>query len=152
MTLRATGQVVGALAVCAAIAVCTPLVTKSRAQSVNASQKADSGASPIYGVTIPPGYRDWGLIAVAQLTRGKSDNPALIAANMRLRQLRSQLNNDLAIKTFPESTLPFPDGTMIAALYWNEVSSDQNNKVLASGFYASAIVTTTEVIASMSAL
>src|SRR5262249_55674131 len=33
-----------------------------------------------------------------------------------------------------EGKLPFPDGTIIAALHWNEASSDENNKVLAIGF------------------
>jgi hypothetical protein len=30
--------------------------------------------------------------------------------------------------------LPFPDGAIIAALHWNEASSDENDRVLASGF------------------
>jgi hypothetical protein len=38
------------------------------------------------------------------------------------------------MKAFREGTLPFPDGTIIAALHWNEVSSDENDKVLAMGF------------------
>ena len=41
----------GFLVICAAIAACALYVTKSTAQST-------SDASPIYGVTIPPGYRD----------------------------------------------------------------------------------------------
>ena len=48
--------------------------------------------------------------------------------------MRAQLGNDIAIKAFREGKLPFPDGTIIAALHWNEDSSDENNKVLASGF------------------
>jgi hypothetical protein len=51
-----------------------------------------------------------------------------------LKQVRAQLGNDIAIKAFREGKLPFPDGTIIAALHWNEVASDENNKVLASGF------------------
>ena len=39
-----------------------------------ASAHADEGASPIYGVTIRAGYRDWKLIAVEQLlVPGKAD-------------------------------------------------------------------------------
>lgn len=87
-----------------------------------ASGYADEQASPIYGVTIPPGYRDWRVISVAHLAGGN------------LKQLRVQLGNDIALKAFREGKLPFPDGSMIAALHWNEVSSDENNKVLASGF------------------
>jgi hypothetical protein len=102
--------------VCAGITVSALYVTKSRAQS---TQKA----SPIYGVTIPPGYRDWHLISVKQLTGGGG-----------LKQLRAQLGNDLAIKAYREGKLPFPDGSIIAALHWKEAFSDADNKVLAEGF------------------
>jgi Cytochrome P460 len=46
--------------------------------------------------------------------------------------VRAQLGNDIAIKAYREGTLPFPDGAIIAALHWNEVASDENNKVLVS--------------------
>jgi hypothetical protein len=123
MTLRATGQVLGALGVCATITVCALYATKSTAQSAKEGQpQAESNASPIYGITIPAGYRDWRLISVNHLAGGK------------LKQVRAQLGNDIAIEAFREGKLPFPDGTIIAALHWNEASSDENNKVLASGF------------------
>ena len=32
-----------------------------------ASRRADDGAAPIYGVKIPPGYRDWTRISVARV-------------------------------------------------------------------------------------
>jgi hypothetical protein len=48
--------------------------------------------------------------------------------------LRAQLGNDLAIKAFRDGSLPFPDGAIIAALHWNEESSDADNQVLAAGF------------------
>ena len=117
----------GPLVICAAIAACALYVTNSTAQST-------SDASPIYGVTIPPGYRDWHLIAVAQLAGGKSDDMAVVKANMALKQLRAQLGNDIAVMAFREGKLPFPDGAMIAALHWNEVSSDENDKILGIGF------------------
>jgi hypothetical protein len=123
MTLRASGQVLGALGVCATITVCTLYVTKSTAQSAKEGQpQVESDASPIYGITMPAGYRDWRLISVARLAGGN------------LKQLRAQLGNDIAINAFREGKLPFPDGTIIAALHWNEASSDENSKVLASGF------------------
>jgi hypothetical protein len=118
-----TGQVLGALGVCATITVGALHVAKSMAQGAKENQpQADSNASPIYGITIPTGYRDWRLISVNHLA---GDN---------LKQVRAQLGNDIAIKAFREGKLPFPDGTIIAALHWNEVASDENNKVLASGF------------------
>jgi len=68
-----------------------------------ASGHADEEASPIYGVTIPPGYRDWKLIAVDHLlVEGK------------INQLRAQLGNDVTIKAFKEGKVPFPGGTIIA--------------------------------------
>jgi len=123
MTLHATVQALGALGVCAAVSVCALYVTTSTAQNANDGRpQAASNASPIYGVTIPAGYRDWRLISVAHLAGGS------------LKQLRAQLGNDIAIKAFREGKLPFPDGAIIAALHWNEAASDENNKVLASGF------------------
>ena len=84
---------------------------------------ADGEAAPIYGVTVPPGYRDWKMIAAAQLlVPGKID------------QLRAQLGNELAIKAFKEGTRPFPDGSIIVALHWNRVSSADNNEVLGGPF------------------
>ena len=125
MTLRAAGQVLGASVVCATIAVCTLYITKSTAQSPKEGQpQAESNASPIYGITIPAGFRDWHLISVKQLTGGGG----------KLKQLRAQLGNDIATTAFREGKLPFPDGAIIAALHWNEISSDADNQVLASGF------------------
>jgi Cytochrome P460 len=121
MTFHGTAQALGAIGVCAAIAVCTLYVTYSTAQSPKEGQP--QAGSPIYGVTIPPGYRDWHLISVKQLIGGGG-----------LKQLRAQLGNDIAIKAFREGELPFPDGSIIAALHWKEASSDADNKVLAEGF------------------
>jgi Cytochrome P460 len=106
----------GPLGICAAIAAGALYVTKSTAQST-------SNASPIYGVTIPPGYRDWKVIAVNQLL---IDN--------KVDQLRAQLGNQIAIEAFKAGKVPFPDGTIIAALHWNRVPSEDNNKVLAGPF------------------
>jgi Cytochrome P460 len=102
---------VGVVALAGAVAFMAP-----------ASGQADGEASPIYGVKIPPGYRDWKLIAVNHLVVGKLD------------QLRAQLGNEIAIKAFMEGKVPFPDGTIIAALHWNRVPSEDNNKVLAGPF------------------
>ncbi len=76
MTLHATVQALGALGVCAAVTVCTLYVTKSTAQSAKEAQpQAGSNASPIYGVTIPAGYRDWRLISVWQEATSSSYAP-----------------------------------------------------------------------------
>jgi hypothetical protein len=75
--------------------------------------------TPIFLTEIPPGFRDWKLISVSRLTAGK------------LGQLRAQVGNDIAIKAYQEGKLPFPDGSIIAALHWNDAVSEENNKVLA---------------------
>jgi hypothetical protein len=125
MTLHATAQALGAFGICGAIAVCTLFVTKSAAQSAKDDRpEAASDASPIYGVTIPSGYRDWRLISIKRLT----------GEGGKLKQLRAQLGNDLAIAAFRGGKLPFPDGAIIAALHWNEASSDADNQALAAGF------------------
>jgi hypothetical protein len=65
MTLHVSVQALGALGVCAAIAVCAVHVTKSTAQSTKeGQQQAGTEASPIFGVTIPAGYLDWHLISL----------------------------------------------------------------------------------------
>jgi len=89
-----------------------------------ASGQVDGDAAPIYGIKIPSGYRDWRLISVNHLA----------GAGGNLKQVRAQLGNDIAIEAFRAGKLPFPDGAMIAALHWNEVSSEENDKVLAVGF------------------
>jgi hypothetical protein len=92
------------------------------APSAPVSGHADEAASPIFGVTIPPGYRDWEMIALNTLKTDKVD------------QLRAQLGNDIAIKAYKEGKLPFPDGSIIVALHWTRVPSEANNKVFAGAF------------------
>jgi hypothetical protein len=93
-----------------------------------AFEPADQDGTPIYLAEDPQGYRDFGLIAVARLTKGSGSN-----------QLRAELGNDIAIKAYREGKLPFPEGTIIAALHWDEVSSEDNNKILAQGFPGAGI-------------
>ena len=80
-----------------------------------ASGQADGEAAPIFGVKIPPGYRDWRLISVAH-------------EEGNLNDLRAILGNDVAIKAYREGKLPFPDGTIIARLAWSYVPLEENNK------------------------
>ena len=121
-------RLAAAFGTCVAVAVCAVYITKSVAQSAREAQQGagtvagSSNASPIYGVTLPDGYRDWKLISVARLKTDKVD------------QLRAQLGNDIAIKALKEGKLPFPDGSMIAALHWTYVPSEENDKVLVGAF------------------
>lgn len=81
-----------------------------------ASGQSDGEAAPVFGIKIPPGYRDWKLISVAHEAGDFND-------------LRAVLGNDVAIKAYRDGTLPFPDGAIIARLAWRYVPSEENNKV-----------------------
>ena len=81
-----------------------------------ASGQANDKAATDFGVKLPAGYRDWKVISVAH-EAGKNND------------LRAVLGNDVALKTYREGKLPFPDGTIIARLAWVYTSSEENNKV-----------------------
>jgi hypothetical protein len=74
------------------------------------SESAANDASPIFGVKIPAGYRDWILVA-----------PAQEAAP--LDELRSVVGNDKALKAYRANSLPFPDGTVLVKLAWKHTAS-----------------------------
>jgi Cytochrome P460 len=76
----------------------------------------DKEAEPIFVKTIPAGYRDWRLISVAH---EEGD----------LKDIRAILGNDVAIKSYREGKLPFPEGAIIARIAWNHVPSEENNKI-----------------------
>jgi hypothetical protein len=63
-----------------------------------ASGHAAGEAAPIYVTQIPPGYRDWKVIAVAH-------------EEGNLNSLGAILGNDTAIKAYRDRKLPFPDGS-----------------------------------------
>lgn len=79
------------------------------------SQRTDSEAAPIFGIAIPPGYRDWRLISVAHEAEPLND-------------LRAILGNETAVRAYRDGRLPFPDGSIIARLAWSHVSSEENNE------------------------
>ena len=82
----------------------------------HASGRSSGEADPVFGIKIPPVYRDWKLISVAH-------------EEGNLNDLRALLGNDVAINAYREGKLPFPDGTIIARLAWSYVPSEENNKV-----------------------
>lgn len=84
--------------------------------TASASRHTAQDGTAIFVKTIPPGYRDWRLISVAQ-ERGS------------LNDIRAILGNDVAMKTYREGKLPFPDGTIIARIAWSYDASEENNKV-----------------------
>ena len=98
---------------CAGLAVLVGTV----AFMASASGQTDGEATPIYGVRLPAGYRDWPLISVATVGAPVSD-------------MRAKLGNDVAMKAYRSGTLPFPDGTIIARLAWKQTTSEENNRAL----------------------
>lgn len=91
-------------------------LTGAPIQMGHASGEADGEASPIFGIKIPPGYRDWRVVSVAHEAGNNND-------------LRVVLGNDIAIKAFRARKLPYPDGTIIVRLAWSYVPSAENDKV-----------------------
>src|SRR5215469_4475447 len=73
-------------------------------------------AAAIADGKLPAGYRDWRLISIAH---EEGD----------LHSFAAVLGNDIAIKASREGKLPFPDGTIIAALHYSHTPSEENNKV-----------------------
>jgi hypothetical protein len=79
------------------------------------SGHADDSA-PIFVTKIPPGYRDWRLVSVAH-------------EEGNLHSFAAIVGNDVAIKAYRDAKLPYPDGTIIAALHYGHVPSKENDAV-----------------------
>jgi hypothetical protein len=73
---------------------------------------ATADASPIFGVTIPAGCKQWELIA-----------PAEEAAP--LDELRAVVGNQTAIDAYQAEKLPFPDGTILVKRAWKRKQSPE---------------------------
>ena len=86
------------------------------ALSVPAPGHAEGTSAPNFVTEIPHGYRDWQWVSSAHE-----------AGN--INSLGAVLGNDIAIKAFREGKLPYPEGTIIAALHYRYAPSDENNKV-----------------------
>ncbi|HYG06389.1 MAG TPA: cytochrome P460 family protein [Stenotrophomonas sp.] len=92
------------------VAVC--LLVALGTFALGKEDRASLPASPIYGVTLPEGYRQWQFIA-----------PAQEAAP--LNELRAVLGNDIAVKAYRAGTLPFPDGAVLVKLAWKDMQSPE---------------------------
>ncbi|WP_018316330.1 cytochrome P460 family protein [Bradyrhizobium sp. WSM2793] len=89
---------------------CVPYLVSIALAEGPAQNTAD--ASPIFGVTIPPGYKQWELIA-----------PAEEAAP--LDELRTVVGNQTAIDAYQAGKLPFPDGTILVKRAWKRKQSPE---------------------------
>jgi Cytochrome P460 len=83
---------------------------------VPAPGHADDATAPPSVTEMPQGYRDWQWVSSAHEAGD-------------LNSLGAVLGNDIAIKAYREGKYPFPDGSIIAALHYKNVPSDENNKI-----------------------
>src|SRR3954469_22328668 len=97
------------------VLVATAALAGMVAYMAPASGQSEGEAAPIFGIKIPPGYRDWRLISVAH-------------EEGNLNDLRAILGNDIAIKAYRDGKLPFPDGTIIARLAWSYDPLEESSK------------------------
>src|SRR5262252_3983812 len=74
---------------------------------------ANQEGAPIFVTDIPPGYRDWRLISVAD-------------EEGNFHSFSAVLGNDLAIQAY-RGKAGFPDGAIIGALHYRHVPSEENN-------------------------
>lgn len=73
---------------------------------------ADEDISPIFGVRIPTGYRQWELVAPSHETGS-------------FNELRGIIGDPIAIKAYRDGTLPFPDGAILVKLAWKREPSTE---------------------------
>jgi hypothetical protein len=86
------------------------------ASMIPASGHADDASAPVFIKEKPAGYRDWRLVSIAH-------------EEGNLHSIGALLGNDVAIKAYREGKLPFPDGTMLAAVHYKDVPSAENNAI-----------------------
>lgn len=78
---------------------------------------ASDQATVDYGITLPPGYRDWTLISVA-------------AVGPPVNDVRAKLGNDIAMSDLRKGTIPYRDGAIIARLAWKQTVDPKTNDAL----------------------
>jgi hypothetical protein len=78
--------------------------------AAGAQADPQQASSPVYGVSLPQGYRHWQLIA-----------PSLEAEPFN--ELRVIVGNQVALDAYRAGTLPFPDGAILVKLAWKRVPS-----------------------------
>jgi hypothetical protein len=81
-----------------------------------ASDQANAQPAAPYVTEMPKGYRDWRWVSSAH-EAGK------------LNSLGALLANDVGYNAFRDGKYPFPDGSILVALHYKNVPSDENNKI-----------------------
>jgi hypothetical protein len=86
---------------------------------ISSAAAAENAPVAPTGVTIPKGYRNWGVIAPSQ--RDDKD------------EIRVILGNNIAMKAYRAKTLPFPDGVILAKLAWKRAKSAEFGNTFVPG-------------------
>ena len=98
-------------------------VTASKAAPADApalsTPKLVTGASPIYGLTLPVGYRQWQMVSVSY--------------EAPFDEFRGIVGNQTAMAAYRERTLPFPDGSILVKLAWKRLPSDESEGAFIPG-------------------
>ncbi len=104
-----------------AVAGTIAIALASAAYTIKSSAiEPPKAASPIYGVTIPEGYRTWQFIA-----------PAL--EGEPLNELRAVVGNPKSVAAYQCKRLPFPDGSVLVKLAWKHAQSPEFASALVPG-------------------
>jgi hypothetical protein len=91
--------------------------TSRSAEKNVGGERGDDNSSPIFGVKIPDGYRQWELIAPSQ----------------NEKQLTSIVGNGISLKAYRKGKLPFPDGSILVKLSWKREPLDGFDGVFVPG-------------------
>jgi hypothetical protein len=81
-----------------------------------AAEAMKENASPIFGVRLPPDYRQWQVVSAAHEAGALND-------------IRVILGNAVAMKSLRAGRRVFPDGAKLARVAWKLVPSKRNNAV-----------------------
>lgn len=98
------------------VIIATFLIAAAAGEMAHVVRAQPDAGSPMFGVVLPTGYREWRLISVAHEAGANND-------------IRAILGNDVAVQAFRNGTRPFPDGTIIARLAWRYEPSARNDAV-----------------------
>ena len=98
------------------LAAAASMVGIAAVHETTAPQQAGAQAYAPYVTSMPAGYRDYRFISVSHEAGG-------------LNSIGPVLGNDTAIKAYRNKTLPFPDGTIIAALHYTHSPNAENNRI-----------------------
>lgn len=115
--LSVVALAIAATAVSAALFSAAAVAADKPVAKVTEKAADNPNASPIYGVTLPEGYRKWELVG-----------PAL--EREPLDELRTVVGNKIAIDAYQKGKLPFPDGSVLVKLAWKYTQSPEFKSAL----------------------